>query len=72
MRTSLALLFVVSVLTVPAGTAAEPAHSLPLPLIPVTTSLQYWENHWFVWLPHHPVCEAVEIASNPGVGGGRP
>src|SRR5450432_1973735 len=39
----------------------EPA--MPHPLVPFSTVVDTWDHHWFLWLPHHPHYEAVEIAS---------
>ncbi len=33
------------------------------PLVPFSTIVDHWDHHWFLWLPRHPVYEAVEIAS---------
>ena len=46
---------------VPAGAAA--------PVVPLVTAHHYWDHHWFVWLPRHPVYEAVEIMSIESAGG---
>ena len=29
--------------------------------VPLVTVHQRWDHHWFVWLPRHPVYEAVEV-----------
>ena len=36
----------------------------PRPCSALTSTLAYWDHHWFVWLPRHPVYESVEIASH--------
>ena len=36
---------------------------MPHPLVPFSTIVDSWDHHWFLWLPHHPVYEAVEVAS---------
>jgi hypothetical protein len=55
------------------GTAAakpgEPAVSYPL--VPFSTIVDVWDHHWFLWLPHHPVYEAVEVASREPDRDGR-
>lgn len=33
------------------------------PLVPFSTTVDSWDHHWFLWLPHHPVYESVEVAS---------
>ena len=33
------------------------------PVVPLMSIHQYWDHHWFVWLPRHPTYEAVEIMS---------
>jgi hypothetical protein len=47
---------------VSAAAKAEPA-AMPHPLVPFFTIVDAWDHHWFLWLPHHPVYEAVEVAS---------
>ena len=44
----------------PAGAAA--------PVVPLVSHHQYWDHHWFVWLPRHPVHESVEIMSIDAAG----
>ncbi len=39
----------------PAGAAS--------PAVPLVSYHQYWDHHWFVWLPRHPVYESAEIMS---------
>lgn len=39
----------------PAGAAS--------PILPLVSYHQYWDHHWFVWLPRHPVYESAEIMS---------
>jgi hypothetical protein len=50
---------------------AKPEDSaLPHPLVPFATTLGAWDHHWFLWLPHHPTYESVEVASRePGSDG---
>jgi hypothetical protein len=48
---------------IPAATAASEDFAMPQPLVPFSTILDHWDHHWFLWLPHHPAYEAVEIAS---------
>ena len=33
------------------------------PVVPLVSYHQYWDHHWFVWLPRHPVYESAEIMS---------
>lgn len=33
------------------------------PIVPLSTVVDSWDHHWFLWLPHHPRYESVEIAS---------
>ncbi len=33
------------------------------PVVPMVSYHQYWDHHWFVWLPRHPVYESAEIMS---------
>ena len=33
------------------------------PVVPLVTAHHYWDHHWFLWLPRHPVYESVEIMS---------
>jgi hypothetical protein len=43
---------------------AQPRESdMVYPLVPFATTVDSWDHHWFMWLPHHPVHESVEIAS---------
>jgi hypothetical protein len=43
---------------------------MPYPLVPFSTVIDCWDHHWFLWLPHHPVYESVEVASRePGHDG---
>jgi hypothetical protein len=30
--------------------------------VPFSTAVSHWDHHWFLWLPHHPVYESVEVA----------
>lgn len=43
---------------------AQVQSPIPTPVIPAHMSIQHWDNHWFVWLPTHPIYEAVEVMSN--------
>jgi len=50
-----------------AGLATDPAKA---PLVPIITFLSHWDHHWYIWLPGHPVYEAVEVmASDRGAEG---
>ena len=49
-----------------AGPAA-PANAAA-PVVPLVSHHQYWDHHWFVWLPRHPVYESVEIMSIDAAG----
>ena len=51
---------------------AKPGESvMPLPLVPLSTKVEPWDHHWFLWLPHHPVYESVEVASREPDRDGR-
>jgi hypothetical protein len=39
--------------------------------VPLTSRFGHWDHHWFVWLPRHPVYEAVEILSRDTPGDPR-
>ena len=41
------------------------------PLVPFATTVDSWDHHWFLWLPHHPVYESVEVASREPDRDGR-
>lgn len=41
------------------------------PLVPFSTVVDSWDHHWFLWLPHHPRYESVEIASREPDRDGR-
>jgi hypothetical protein len=44
--------------------AAQPGESaMSHPLVPFSTVVDSWDHHWFLWLPHHPHYESVEVAS---------
>ena len=30
-------------------------------LVPVNTNFSYWDHHWIMWTPQHPVYEAIEV-----------
>ena len=46
------------------GAVAQPDESaMSHPLVPFSTVIDSWDHHWFLWLPHHPVYESVEVAS---------
>jgi len=32
-------------------------------LIPINTNFSYWDHHWIMWIPRHPLYEAVEVLS---------
>ena len=38
------------------------------PVVPLVTTHHYWDHHWFVWLPRHPVYESVEVMSIDAAG----
>src|SRR5262249_19683609 len=64
--------FVLLVLLVAcAATAATEGPEPSIPLVPLTSRFGYWDHHWFVWLPRHPVYEAVEILSRDTPGDPR-
>jgi hypothetical protein len=50
--------------------ASEPS-AMPYPLVPFSTVIDSWDHHWFLWLPHHPVYESVEVASREPEHDGR-
>ena len=52
-----------------AARSEEPA--MPHPPVPFSTVVDSWDHHWFLWLPHHPVYESVEVASREPGGDGR-
>ncbi len=31
------------------------------PLVPIISFLNYWDHHWYIWLPGDPVYEAIEV-----------
>ena len=39
------------------GTVAVPF----TPAVPLTSHNTYFDHHWYVWLPRHPIYEAVEV-----------
>ncbi len=47
-------------LALPAGGRGAMAF---MPAIPLTSEHQYFDHQWYVWLPRHPVYEAVEVLS---------
>jgi hypothetical protein len=52
------------------ATAAPEESAVLHPLVPFSTVVDPWDHHWFLWLPHHPVYESVEVASRePGHDG---
>jgi hypothetical protein len=53
-----------------AAASAEEA-AMPHPIVPFSTAVDAWDHHWFLWLPHHPVYEAVEVASREPDRAGR-
>lgn len=64
-----------SVVTLMSCTTVAPAGSTTqfrqLP-IPVIARVDRWDDHWFWWLPHHPVYESIEVAArDPGANGHR-
>jgi hypothetical protein len=51
---------------------AKPEESAMMyPLVPFSTVVDGWDHHWFLWLPLHPVYEAVEVASHEPDRDGR-
>src|SRR5436305_384171 len=65
-----AVVFAGSPLPMLPATASEEA-TMTHPLVPFSTVVDHWDHHWFLWLPHHPVYEAVEIASREPDHDGR-
>ncbi|HEU4478471.1 MAG TPA: hypothetical protein VFR80_08125 [Pyrinomonadaceae bacterium] len=47
-------------------TAAVVGHAQSKPLVPVNTNFSYWDHHWIMWIPKHPLYEAVEVLSVDG------
>jgi hypothetical protein len=45
------------------ATAAPKQFAMSYPLVPFSTVVDAWDHHWFLWLPHHPIYESVEVAS---------
>src|SRR5215471_2973967 len=45
--------------------------SMPRPLVPLSTTVDQWDHHWFLWLPHHDTFESVEVASREPDRDGR-
>jgi hypothetical protein len=51
---------------------ARPEESaMTFPPVPFSTVVDSWDHHWFLWLPLHPVYEAVEVASREPDRDGR-
>ncbi len=48
--------------TTPRSSATNKS-AVSAPVVPLMSIHQYWDHHWFVWLPRHPTYEAVEIMS---------
>jgi hypothetical protein len=70
LRSAIALL--VYATPFPSSAAAKPEESaMPHPLVPFSTVVDSWNHHWFLWLPHHPVYESVEVASREPDRDGR-
>ena len=38
-----------------------PARGSAAPAIPLISEHHYFDHHWYVWLPRHPIYEAVEV-----------
>jgi hypothetical protein len=55
----------------PAIAAPEDSAMTPHPIVPFATTLGAWDHHWFLWLPHHPAYESVEVASRAPDPDGR-
>ena len=43
--------------------AASPSRAQTQLLLPINTNFSYWDHHWIMWIPQHPVYEAVEVLS---------
>jgi hypothetical protein len=43
--------------------AAFPAHGQTQSLLPINSNFSFWDHHWIMWIPQHPVYEAVEVLS---------
>lgn len=61
------LVAIVAGLTVATGPPARA--DAPEPVVPLVTTHDSWDHHWFVWLPRHPVYESVEVMSVETAGG---
>ena len=53
----------------PASAAPDAA---AMPVVPIISTMQHWDNHWYIWLPQDDVYEAVEVMSRAGGPGGEP
>jgi hypothetical protein len=54
-----------------AAIARSEESAMPYPPVPFSTVVDSWDHHWFLWLPLHPVYEAVEVASREPDRDGR-
>ena len=62
--TRIATLLAVSLLSVAPISAQDMRPWQTSPLIPFNTNFwNYWDHHWLMWLPEHPVYEAIELSS---------
>jgi hypothetical protein len=50
-------------LSVDSAAAQQKEAAMSYPLVPLSTVVDSWDHHWFLWLPHHPRFESVEVAS---------
>jgi hypothetical protein len=58
-------------MTLGAALARPEEAAMPYPLVPFSTVVDTWDHHWFLWLPLHPIYEAVEVASREPDRDGR-
>ena len=58
-------------LVIRSAAAKSEEAAMHYPLVPFFTVVDAWDHHWFLWLPHHPVYEAVEVASREPDRDGR-
>ncbi len=44
-------------------TVTYPSYAQSPLLVPINTNFSHWDHHWIMWIPQHPVYEAVEVLS---------
>jgi hypothetical protein len=55
-----------------ANAPAMAADAKLMPIVPIASVMQHWDNHWYVWLPQDDRYEAVEVMSVNEGPNGRP